>query len=94
MGCAVTFHEHVGRDQLPAHGEGEGAEQQVVALVPRETAEAQDEAARERFNEPEHRERYRERGHAVETVFGFVRGTLGFTRWALRGSVRVATGDS
>lgn len=49
------------------------------------------EAARERFNEPAHRERYRARGHAVETVFGFVRGTLGFTRWALRGKVRVAS---
>lgn len=48
------------------------------------------EAARERFNTPEHRERYRQRGHAVETVFGFVRGTLGFTRWALRGKDRVA----
>ena len=27
---------------------------------------------------------------AVETVFGFVRGTLGYDRWWLRGSKRVA----
>lgn len=46
--------------------------------------------AQERFNDPAHRERYRERGHAVETVFGFVRGTLGYTRWVLRGKQKVA----
>jgi transposase len=46
-------------------------------------------AARERFNEPEHRERYRHRGEVVETVFGFVRGTLGYVRWLLRGVERV-----
>jgi transposase len=46
-------------------------------------------AARERFNEPEHRERYRHRGEVVETVFGFVRGTLGYVRWLLRGAERV-----
>jgi transposase len=46
-------------------------------------------AARERFNEPEHRERYRHRGEVVETVFGFVRGTLGYVRWRLRGVERV-----
>jgi Transposase DDE domain len=46
-------------------------------------------AARERFREPAHQERYRHRGEVVETVFGFVRGTLGYTRWLLRGSERV-----
>jgi transposase len=45
--------------------------------------------ARERFNEPEHRERYRQRGEGVETVFGFVRGTLGYVRWLVRGKERV-----
>jgi hypothetical protein len=48
------------------------------------------EAARQRFNEPEHRERYRHRGEVVETVFGFVRGTLGYVRWQLRGKEKVA----
>jgi transposase len=46
-------------------------------------------AARERFNEPEHRERYQHRGEGVETVFGFVRGTLGYVRWLLRGVEKV-----
>ncbi len=46
--------------------------------------------AQERFAAPEHQERYRHRGEAVETVFGFVRGTLGYDRWWLRGSERVA----
>jgi hypothetical protein len=48
------------------------------------------EAARERFNEPAHQERYRHRGDVVETVFGFLRSTLGYTRWLLRGKERVA----
>ena len=47
-------------------------------------------AARQRFEEPEHQERYRHRGDAVETVFGFVRGTLGYARWLLRGREGVA----
>jgi transposase len=51
--------------------------------------EAELTAARERFNEPSHRERYRHRGEVVETVFGFVRGTLGYSRWLLRGKERV-----
>lgn len=46
-------------------------------------------AARERFNEPEHRARYTHRGEVVESVFGFVRGTLGYVRWLLRGKERV-----
>jgi transposase len=51
--------------------------------------QAELDAARERFDEPEHRERYRHRGEVVETVFGFVRGTLGYARWLLRGVERV-----
>ena len=47
-------------------------------------------AARERFKEPEHQARYRARGPAVETVFGFAREELGFRRWSLRGKERVA----
>ncbi len=48
------------------------------------------EAARQRFNEPQHQERYRHRGEVVETVFGFIRGTLGYLRWQLRGKEKVA----
>jgi hypothetical protein len=47
-------------------------------------------AARERFGEAAHQERYRQRGAVVETVFGVVRGTLGYTRWLLRGEQPVA----
>jgi hypothetical protein len=45
--------------------------------------------ARDRFNDPEHRQRYQDRGSEVETVFGFVGGALGYARWLLRGSQRV-----
>jgi transposase len=47
------------------------------------------ETARERFRDPKHQDRYRHRGARVETVFGFVRGTLGFVRWVLRGTEKV-----
>jgi len=47
------------------------------------------EAARQRFNEPEHQARYRHRGEQVESVFGVLRGTLGYTRFRLRGLERV-----
>jgi len=47
-------------------------------------------AARQRFAEPAHQQRYRHRGEVVETVFGVVRGTLGYHRWVLRGKERVA----
>jgi transposase len=47
-------------------------------------------AARQRFAEPAHQDRYRHRGEQVETVFGFLRATLGFTRWWLRGADKVA----
>lgn len=43
------------------------------------------EAARQRFCNPEHVDRYHHRAEAVETVFGFLRGTLGYARWLLRG---------
>lgn len=48
------------------------------------------EKARKRFEEPEHQERYHQRGPAVETVFAFIRAVLGFRRWSLRGSEKVA----
>jgi transposase len=47
-------------------------------------------AALARFAEPEVAEQYRHRGEAVETVFGFLRGTLGYVRWSLRGAAKVA----
>jgi hypothetical protein len=48
------------------------------------------EAARQRFAEPAHQDRYHHRGEQVETVFGFLRATLGFTRWWLRGAEKIA----
>jgi transposase len=51
--------------------------------------QAELDAARKRFDDPAHRERYRHRGEVVETVFGFVRETLGYGRWLLRGVERV-----
>lgn len=48
------------------------------------------EAARQRFSEAEHQDRYHHRGEVVETIFGFIRGTLGYVRWMLRGKERVA----
>ncbi len=48
------------------------------------------QAARERFGEAAHQERYHQRGAQVETVFGFLRSTLGYTRWWLRGAQKVA----
>jgi transposase len=44
-----------------------------------------------RFTDPVHLNRYHQRAHAVETVFGHLRLLLGYTRWFLRGSVRVAS---
>jgi transposase len=46
--------------------------------------------ARERFEQPEHQERYHDRGPSVETVFGFLRAVLGYRRWSLRGSEKTA----
>jgi hypothetical protein len=48
------------------------------------------EEARQRFAPPEQVERSHHRGEAVETVFGFVRGPLGFLRWLPRGETKVA----
>jgi hypothetical protein len=48
------------------------------------------EAARQRFAEASHQARYRHRGEVVETVFGFLRATLGYWRWWLRGREGVA----
>ena len=45
----------------------------------------------QRFSEPEHVQRYRQRGHAVETVFGCLRAILGYARFLLRGKERVAS---
>ena len=47
------------------------------------------QSALARFAEPEFQERYRQRGAAVETIFGFLRGTLGYRQWMLRGKERV-----
>jgi len=44
---------------------------------------------RQRFADPAHQERYRHRAEVVETVFGFLRGTLGYHRWLLRGAAGV-----
>ena len=48
------------------------------------------EEARQRFAEPEHQDRYHHRGEAIETIFGFIRGALGYRRWQVRGKDRVA----
>ena len=48
------------------------------------------QSARQRFADPEHVQRYHRRADAVETVFGFLRSVLGYTRWMLRGDDRVA----
>ena len=48
----------------------------------------------QRFDEPEHQGRYHHRSDVVETVFGFLRGTLGYTRWLLRGEKKVACEES
>jgi transposase len=48
------------------------------------------EAARQRFSDPEQVERYHHRAEKVEGVFGFLRATLGYGRWMLRGDERVA----
>ena len=40
---------------------------------------------RMRFNDPDHRHRYHQRGCIVESVFGIIKGALGYTRWLLCG---------
>jgi transposase len=49
------------------------------------------EAARQRFGDADHQARYHHRGEVVESVFGFLRGTLGYRRFLLRGKERVAS---
>jgi len=61
----------------------------------RSTSRAVDEnnpidAALARFAEADHQQRYQDRGMIVETVFGFLRHILGYRRWTLRGTSRVA----
>ncbi len=48
------------------------------------------EPARQAFAQREHIDRYHHRGPEAETPFGFLRGTLGYMRWLLRGADRVA----
>ena len=48
------------------------------------------EAARERFADREHQDRYHQRGPKIETVFGFLEATLGYRTWWLRGKAGVA----
>jgi transposase len=43
-----------------------------------------------RFDDPEVLKTYHARGPAVETVFAFIRGVLGFDHWHLRGADRVS----
>ena len=47
-------------------------------------------ANQQRFAQKEHIQRYHQRGHAIETTFGFLRGVLGYVRWMLRGAKRIA----
>ena len=48
------------------------------------------DVSRSRFADKDHQQRYHDRGMIVETVFGFIRHILGFTRWTVRGKERVA----
>lgn len=61
----------------------EGAKYRTVRLG---EYHAELEAARQRFNDPEHQARYRQRGPAIETVFAFIEHVLGYRRWWLRGA--------
>lgn len=47
------------------------------------------DVARSRFADKDHQQRYHDRGMMVETVFGFIRHILGFSRWTVRGKDRV-----
>jgi len=77
--------------QCPCYAEcisSKNAKAKYKQIIVREQCEEL-AAARDRFNDPDHRKRYQERASDVETVFGFVRATLGFERWLLRGAERV-----
>jgi transposase len=52
------------------------------------------DVALSRFADPEHQERYHNRGMIVETVFGFIRHILGYDHWMVRGKDRVASEDA
>jgi transposase len=43
-----------------------------------------------RFTDPDHQQRYHDRGMIVETVFAFLRHILGYRRWMVRGKKPVA----
>jgi transposase len=47
-------------------------------------------AQQQRFADPQHVARYRQRAHMVETVFGCLRAILGYSRFMVRGKKRVA----
>jgi transposase len=76
-GCAL-FKKCITQDKAKHRNLHVGLHQEVL------------EQARERFKEPDHQERYHRRGHAIETVFGFIRSALGYNRWTLRGNEKVA----
>lgn len=50
------------------------------------TRHAQLSSVLARFKDPKYIAAYKKRAHAVETVFGFLRGTLGYYSWMLRGN--------
>jgi hypothetical protein len=70
--------------------DGKAAKSKYKSLKVRECSE-EILAAMQRFNDPEHRHRYHMRGSFIEGVNGFIRGTLGYDRWLLRGSDGVRT---
>lgn len=81
MGCA-SYSECIVRQ------DGKQAKSKHKCFLYRERG-ADLEALLARFNESEHRERYNKRGSFVETIFGFIRGTLGYDQWLLRGTDKV-----
>lgn len=58
-----------------------------VLKVPVAKADIQSLLAR--FGEPEHQQRYHDRGKNVETVFAFMRAVLNINRWYLRGKEKI-----
>jgi len=68
--------------------DGKPAKSQRKCIITRERSKEAD-ALMSRFSELEHRNRYNKRASIVETVFGFLRATLGYNRWLLRGEDKV-----